>query len=256
MTSNTLSTEPDQPDSNARLVEEVSPFAEQLMATLGGVLEREILFAVDVGLEAEKRHVIVQPEGGEPIVINIDGRPVFELVVRYLCVWNASKEYFAVDESEMTVSVVGVNESLFHFDYKREMGGSVPVAHVNVHANRDEIIYAMMLGTKKRARRRAKATDAGTVPRLSQLHIPVGGHRFRPSVEDVLEMLIHEFGIDAATDALPRLRAARAEYRTTQVRASVTDDPEAAAAVLRDLGYSVTFDGSTPRARPERLERY
>jgi hypothetical protein len=28
------------------------------------------------------------------------------------------------------------------------------------------------------------------VPRLGQLHLPVGGHRFRPTLEDVIELLI------------------------------------------------------------------
>jgi hypothetical protein len=31
---------------------------------------------------------------------------------------------------------------------------------------------------------------------MSDLHFPVGGSRFRPSLEDVLDMLVRELGVD------------------------------------------------------------
>ncbi|MDQ1286067.1 MAG: hypothetical protein QG663_1493, partial [Thermodesulfobacteriota bacterium] len=31
---------------------------------------------------------------------------------------------------------------------------------------------------------------------FSSVHIPIGGTRFRPCIEDVLQMLISEFGVD------------------------------------------------------------
>jgi len=75
---------------------------------------------------------------------------------------------------------------------------------------------------------------------MSALHIPVGGARFRPCLEDVVQLLAEDFRFDM----LPTWRAAvnpgREEWRRKQVRAAVRDWQEEAAETLRKLGYSVT----------------
>ena len=89
---------------------------------------------------------------------------------------------------------------------------------------------------------------------MQDLHFPVGGHRFRPALEDVLEMLIDEFGVDKSGDTLERLQAARVRWRRTQTRAAARDAPGAAAESLRAMGY-VVEPPSGSSDHPERLDR-
>lgn len=105
----------------------------------------------------------------------------------------------------------------------------------------------------RRARRRSVA-DA--VPHLSALHFPLGGARFRPAIEDVLQMVIEEFGVDHAAGWRGVLERAREDWRVLQLKSAVRDDLESAAEVLRDHGYSVQrSDGEVPQ-RGKPLRRY
>lgn len=65
------------------------------------------------------------------------------------------------------------------------------------------------------------------------MHLPVGGTRSRPCLEDFLEMVIREFRVDAHPGWEERLREGREQWRTLQTRAVVRDSPDAAAEVLR-----------------------
>jgi hypothetical protein len=96
----------------------------------------------------------------------------------------------------------------------------------------------------------------GTVPRLAQLHFPVGGHRFRPCLEDVLQMLIFEFGLDTQPSWLTAVEKGRAEWRDMQLRAAVRDATGSAAEVLRSLGYSVTSPTDPPIDNLQRLRAF
>lgn len=98
-------------------------------------------------------------------------------------------------------------------------------------------LEAVMTGA---GRRRTKSTSKRSrLPNVTDLHFPLGGTRFRPCFEDVLEMLIHEFHLDVANEAaaLEVLTERRAEWRTIQLSAAVRDDMECAARVLRNYGY-------------------
>ncbi|WP_454050332.1 hypothetical protein [Cellulomonas sp. Marseille-Q8402] len=81
---------------------------------------------------------------------------------------------------------------------------------------------------------------------MSTLHFPLGGHRFRPAFEDVLEMLVREFGLDTRDGWEDAVRTGRERWRGTQLRAAVRDDPASAAAALGDLGYAVTAPAAAP----------
>lgn len=235
---------------------EVTNFAGELIRTVEGVLPDEHGFTAEVGPSGQRQHVIVNQDDDKGIPISISGQVVLRLEVSYRCEWNTTAEYFAVNESSFKVGVEGVNEPILTFDYGREFGETVPVAHVNVHAHRDELMFAFMSAERGRGKPRGKGMQRGQIPRLSKLHIPLGGHRFRPSLEDVLEMLIHEFGIDCKADALEAIRDGRKKFRSIQVNAATGDDPEAAASTLRELGYTVEAPDPRPEQKVRRLSRY
>jgi hypothetical protein len=74
---------------------------------------------------------------------------------------------------------------------------------------------------------------------MSDLHFPVGGSRFRPSLEDVLDMLVRELGVDHQPEWRDALAAGRERWRRVQTAAVVRDAPREAIAALAALGYDV-----------------
>jgi hypothetical protein len=79
----------------------------------------------------------------------------------------------------------------------------------------------------------------------------------RPSIEDLLQFLIVEFGVDAEPGAQSVLDDGRMVWRRRQISAAVRDAPEEAAGVLERLGYTVTRPESGPASdRVDRLRRF
>jgi hypothetical protein len=96
------------------------------------------------------------------------------------------------------------------------------------------------LGKPRTRLRQATRESKGAVPRLSDLHLPLGGPRMRPCLEDLCTFLIAEFSVDAKRDHLAHLERKRAEWRRLQTGVCVRDAPDVAARVLQDLVYSVS----------------
>ncbi|MGL4743230.1 MAG: hypothetical protein ACRCXL_02400 [Dermatophilaceae bacterium] len=144
----------------------------------------------------------------------------------------------AISRSEFHVLACGDREALFRYEYLRSgTAKGLPGAHLQIHGHRDALTYAMTrAGQRSRRARRRSKTQA---PDMSELHFPVGGARFRPPLEDVLHMVVEEFGVDAADEWQQHLADGRESWRRLQTKACVRDAPGEAAEVLRDLGYVV-----------------
>jgi len=100
-------------------------------------------------------------------------------------------------------------------------------AHVQVHGESAGLAYAF-------------ARAGQPLRPLHKLHLPVGGHRFRPTLEDFIEFLAQEHLIPEPKPGWQEvLRRSRSGWETHQVRAAVRRHPEAAAAQLRLQGYTV-----------------
>lgn len=166
-------------------------------------------------------------------------------------------EFLAVETSSFAVlALAGGSEPLFRIEFVRAPDAGIPSAHVHVHAHRDAFTHVVdRCGDKTaRARRRRRSIDSGgSVPKIVELHFPLGGPRFRPCLEDLMQMLIDELGVDAEPGAAEALAAGRVRWRTMQLAASVRDSPETAAKVLRNHGYTVTEPDSGPA--PDRMDK-
>lgn len=149
----------------------------------------------------------------------------------------------AIQESSFQIEVYG--KPAIRFEYDREKT-AVPSAHIHVHGTGGLLSPGLMRNGRSGRGRKGDWQD---------LHLPVGGHRFRPSMEDFLFFVTKECGFRSRADAVATLRESREKWLDTQCRAAVRDAPEEAAAALRQLGYRVELmNGASHRITNRRSE--
>lgn len=222
-------------------------FSRDLQGTLDAVLPRAAgasdasrlvtpravrkTLAVDIGFV----------EAGKPqsIPLLVGGKHLANLWMQFIVTLDHRGRYLAVERS--TIEVRDGRLPLLHLDYRRDMH-TAPAAHWNVHAERCAVTRLVTRSLPERS---------GDV---STIHLPVGGERMRPCVEDVLEMLAVDFGFDVLDGWQDTLRESRRGWRERQVAALVRDMPTVAAQALVDLDYAVTAPG-TPFPGGERRDR-
>jgi len=177
------------------------------------------------------------------------------LTADYKCIYDGHKQYMAIEESKIHVFVEpDGREPLFRYEFGRNIVGNIPGAHIQFHGKHDELERAMAECGDSTDRAKARKTGRKKV-RLESLHFPVGGPRFRPALEDVLEMLIEEFGVNpvgSVKAARKTLADAREGWRRKQVATVVRDAPSGAAEALRELGYTVSPPEPGP---PDKIDK-
>lgn len=144
--------------------------------------------------------------------------------------------YMAVYESAFKLLDMR-RRPILRMEYLREPV-HVPSSHLHIHAQSGPLtLFLAKTGHK-------------TPAAVESLHIPTGGERFRPCVEDFLEFLIAECGVEGSGDWREQIDQGRAEWRDYQARSVIRERPEVAAAVLRELGAKVELPESGLQQSP------
>ena len=91
---------------------------------------------------------------------------------------------------------------------------------------------------------------------MSSLHIPVGGSRFRPCLEDFIQFVISECQFDARDGWRAHVADGRERWRRRQIATVVRDAPEEAVRVLRELSYAVERADPPPAELPKALRNW
>jgi len=157
----------------------------------------------------------------------VAGETLAWLRLNYRCRLDTTATYLAIDASKIWVVAEVDRTPIFRFEYLYE-AESVPHSHIHVHGERGVLSHLL-------------SKTGHAVPHdMSALHLPTGGSRFRPDLEDVIQFLLEECKFDAVAGWRERVHAARAEWRATQVRAATRAMAAEAAAELRRIGYTVT----------------
>lgn len=239
----TLSSSSDTTDPSDGLKRQAQEFADNLTLTVRAVTPRcEGFKATFSGTR-----LLVRQVPGTGIPLTFKGGPLLTLKASSSCVWDLENEFLAVNDSKIEVLTTTGGQPLFRYEYLRSPD-TVPAAHLHVHAHRDAMTYVMTKVGRTTKRPQQRGSRDG-IPTLQDLHFPLGGHRFRPVLEDVLEMLIDEFNIDHEDGAREGLAEARTVWRLTQTKAAVRDAPGAAVEALRSLGYRITPPEPAPVTR-------
>jgi hypothetical protein len=164
----------------------------------------------------------------QPIPLTLGRKPpTGYLLVAFTLEMDPEGVHLAVTKSGVALYATEAPGSMiFHYDYVRDPDNEYPSAHVQVAGQSEPL--AMLL------------TRAGVEGRsLRDLHLPVGGRRFRPTVEDVVELLVVE-GLARAREGWRDVVAEHRERWTVrQVKAAVRRYPQAAVDQLTADGYDV-----------------
>lgn len=129
-------------------------------------------------------------------------------------------EYLTGRQSVMLLSTsADPADTLLHYDYERDKPDGYPDAHLQVCAS------------SKPWKRIGVRLDGTTRP-LERMHLPVGGRRFRPTLEDVIEFLVTEGLAEAKPLWKEAVEAGHEDFRKKQLRAAIRRDPETARSAL------------------------
>lgn len=177
-------------------------FVDDIQALLDGVLPSSAgepaghrLIKV---LRQDERYVIrTGPEAkAGSLRLYSAGKHVGDLHVSYHCEPDRQNSFLAVRKSMFQLTSPQEGTPLLRLDFNQD-AYKVPAAHWNVHGERGAT--SVMLA-------RCNADHSGL---LSQVHLPVGGTRGRPCLEDFLDMVISEFDIDRHDGYAELLKAGR-----------------------------------------------
>lgn len=221
------------------VVEQATEFASDLSQALTSFLGRSVEFRArqlepSTSGQSESRIIVGLPDLA---AFEVAGRPLLSLEARFHCRLDHVQEFMVVDKSWIKVHAGSKpsGEPLFRYEYEREARNK-PVSHLQIHGHSDRFSTLMALA---KASKRPNSSDPFEVSRMDKLHFPLGGHRFRPALEDVLQMIEIEFKVKPGKD-WPEVRdRLRTKYRRAQTAAAVRDCPSQALQTLRQLGYDV-----------------
>ncbi|KQB86597.1 hypothetical protein Clow_00805 [Corynebacterium lowii] len=143
---------------------------------------------------------------------------------------NRDGDYLAVHSSQYALRVGSA--PIVRFEYDRDKSIAHPVAHIHFHGAGTWLSPALM-------RNKPKQNKEARQGKIEGIHFPVGGHRFRPSLEDFLFFLLGECGFEGKTGWENVISRSRNEWMDIQLRAAVRDNPAVAVEKLRELGYGV-----------------
>ncbi len=168
------------------------------------------------------REELVSPVG---IPVTLGAKPpVCYLGLSYRLVPDYRGEHLAVRSSFIGIFLdPELDKPLLHSDYERDKGDGYPEAHIQVCAESE--VWNQI------------CRRAGLDPRpLERLHLPVGGRRFRPTLEDIIDCLVTEGIADGHPGWTVRVEHGRADFLDRQLRAAIRRNPETALDQLRVMG--------------------
>lgn len=188
------------------------------LSTAGG---RTIMGAGVRKTKATPDSIPITPTGGMAVV---------HLYLIHSYEFDPEGVYLTMSTSTMSLYTSPVMEDdqlIVGIDYVRNPSNDFPGAHLHVSGQRDDL-DSVYLG------------DARKTRKLRDLHLPVGGRRFRPTLEDLIEFMVTEEMVVPRPQWKRTVDEHRDRWTEIQVKATVRRHQDDAATALREAGWSVT----------------
>ncbi|MEW2255957.1 hypothetical protein [Streptomyces sp. NPDC047869] len=212
------------------LSRQVYKFAKELQATLNGTVCQHVRIAAVLRPRSVVGPVFTLGNGlsaanpTQPIAfpLRIDNKkPRAWMNLSYQVRLDDEDDFLTVHSSYCGIFTDEALETcLLHWDYEREKDRYTS-AHVQVYGTSPALEALNRNNDQKRS--------------LDKLHIPVGGKRFRPCVEDVIEFLITERLADGREGWEKRVEEGRNHYRRGQLLATMRRNPDVVKEYLESL---------------------
>jgi hypothetical protein len=215
---------------------------QRLGDEMDGLLKAVLPQAPDFEVELLEPRSIVRPVGGV-VPLLVDRKRLASLRVSVSCCLDSRGRYLAVEESRFHLLADIDRTPIIRFDYVRNMN-TRPHSHVQFHGHRGALSHLL------------SRAEHPTPHDVSSLHIPTGGSRFRPCLEDVVQFLIAECSFDHLADWQRHVDAGRERWRRRQVAAAVRAVPSEAVRVLEEMGYTVNRTDAHPADSHNALTRW
>lgn len=162
------------------------------------------------------------------IAVTIGSEPKIWLGFSMRLEQDFADKYLMVRQSVMLLSAsADPADTLLHYDYERDKPDDYPDAHLQICA------------TSEAWKGVGVRTD-GSERLLERMHLPVGGRRFRPTLEDVVEFLVTEKLAHPKDGWREAVNAGRESFRRKQLRAAIRRDPETARDALSQFDAEST----------------
>lgn len=202
-----MASEPD-PD----LLERSERFAERLRDTLlRTIVPEDPVVGVDFGNDGRVFVASGLEAGGSLedrwIPLKAAGMGL-KMRFRFWLTWDHLGRYLAVDNSSVGLALASEREPLVRFEYERE----IRAAHTHVHAESAALAHYLTLKDPKTK-----------LPKVQVMHLPVGGERFRPCLEDIIEFAVDELGVVAVDEWRAVVESGREQWRWFQLASVVRD---------------------------------
>lgn len=150
---------------------------------------------------------------GKPIPLTISQAPPrFYLSVLNTLGMDESSTWLLTIKSSYTLQCSNPEASIFTYDYERNPANVYPEAHLHIHGKCDMLKRMLKMCDRKK-------------DKPADLHLPVGGRRYRPCLEDIIEFCILERLVDHRDTWRDTLRRFRDMYYRQQLQAAIRRDP-------------------------------
>jgi hypothetical protein len=219
--------------------------AEEFGQEMAGLLSAALPGLPDPPTEIlhHEGRAVIRPPAVRPLPLYVGGQHLASMKLSLACEMDSAGRYLAVEESTFDLLAELDRTPVLRIHYVRQPQGR-PAAHVHVHAHRGALTHLLSQSGH------AHPHD------MASLHIPVGGARFRPCLEDFIQFLICECQFDARDGWKAQVADGRERWRRRQAATVVRDVPEEAARVLRELGYMVEAPDPLPDASQKALRNW
>ena len=205
------------------LADEARYFADDLSALLNGTVTRRI--RISAALRSDGRAFVgygITKRCWEALPIELQTpqtRTSLYLFVAYTLHLNEQNHQFmTVTKSTYSIGT-SATESAFRYDYVSNASNEYPDAHLHILGESERLAALVRAGRRERD--------------PSRLHLPVGGRRFRPCLEDIIEFCIVEQLVEPQHDMWEeKLNAHRDRFYRRQLKAAVRQYPATARSVL------------------------
>jgi hypothetical protein len=227
-----------------------SAFAGEVSETLDGVLAGDRIIVSERFQDTGR--FVVKPDGEDAsrhIALTVDGQYIADLDVAFYLTLDHTNDFLKAVRSDLKLYLAADGIPLVRLEYRSDMN-NVPVAHWHIHTGRDRFAPVLDAASAAGRGRERRQRD------LSAMHLSCRRRTLPARLEDFLEYLIRELGIDARAGWEDAIKKGRETWRLRQLRAAVRDSPAQAAQVLKCLQWAISPPSIAPLDNYEPRQRW